>query len=104
MATTAAVQERMDQGFCAKCGKEGGDNGVLSRCSARKVTSYCSTQCQRAHWKVLDKEICRLFGAWTRTRSNHDIMRATICARFGVECLKRQLHKGSRVILCVMLS
>lgn len=46
-------------GRCANCGKEAiiGQQS-LKNCTGCRLTSYCSKECQRLHWKV-HKEACR---------------------------------------------
>ena len=49
--------ERKQEVFCvcASCGKHAGKN-TLPRCTSCKRSAYCSTACQKAHWKVHKKE------------------------------------------------
>ncbi|TFK50681.1 hypothetical protein OE88DRAFT_284016 [Heliocybe sulcata] len=51
----------MEEKKCDYCGKEG-ESVKLKRCAACRATWYCSTVCQRAHWKA-HMATCRPFSA-----------------------------------------
>lgn len=49
---------------CAACSNsQGKDGGELLQCARCKDRKYCSTACQKEHWKV-HKKLCKPVGAW----------------------------------------
>ena len=44
---------------CACCGINSSDEVKLLICAGCKRVSYCSKRCQRAHWKMAHKSVCK---------------------------------------------
>lgn len=61
----SGVEAPMEEKKCDNCGKQPlGKDVKLKMCSACRTTWYCSTQCQRQHWKS-HKPNCRPFSQST---------------------------------------
>ena len=56
-ANTAQLNAKAS--VCAKCGIRSTDNKAFSKCSACKMVTYCSRECQKDHWGE-HKRICKL--------------------------------------------
>jgi hypothetical protein len=62
---------KRDAGTCAKCGKSQKDEGVrLRTCSSCKTILYCSSACQKAHWKPVHKAVCKALRASRKGQSS----------------------------------
>ena len=47
----------IQRNICAGCGKEGGEDAPLRKCSRCKTVYYCSRTCQKIHWPE-HKSVC----------------------------------------------
>ena len=46
---------------CGYCQIKSSDNLKLLRCSGCKILFYCSSECQRKHWRLIHKEHCKVW-------------------------------------------
>ena len=54
-----ATTERVINSFCANCSVKFVDEKCKKRCCSRcRAANYCSTECQRIHWKRGHKKFC----------------------------------------------
>lgn len=77
---------------CAQCGKTAAaDSTPLKRCAKCKSTTYCSRDCQKAHWKVHKKTCDR--GASASGSSSHGFQVHSVDpAAFGAGIADDALH------------
>ncbi|VDB87424.1 unnamed protein product [Peniophora sp. CBMAI 1063] len=53
-----AGQAPLEEKACARCRKPGNEQTRLKKCASCHAVFYCSSDCQKAHWKV-HKKICK---------------------------------------------
>ena len=51
------LERDIQRNICAGCGKEGGEDAPLRKCSRCKTVYYCSRTCQKIHWPE-HKSVC----------------------------------------------